>query len=51
MGDAILALHSKELDRAQADLHALTQLTHLHKDDPTLVNQMVRVAIAGLGWP
>jgi hypothetical protein len=49
MGDAILALHSKELDRAQADLHALTQLTHLHKDDPTLVNQMVRVAIAGLG--
>ncbi len=49
MGDAIVALRSKELDRAQADLHALTQLTHLHKDDPTLVNQMVRVAIASLG--
>lgn len=49
MGDAIVSLHSRELDRTQADLHALTQLTHLHKDDPTLVNQMVRVAIAGLG--
>ena len=49
MGDTIVALHSKKLDRTQADLHALAQLTQLHKDDPTLVNQMVRVAIAGLG--
>jgi hypothetical protein len=49
VGDSIVALHSKQLDRAQADLHALTQLTHLHKEDPTLVNQMIRVAIAGLG--
>ena len=49
MGDTILALRSKQLSQAQADLDALTQLTHLHKDDPTLVNQMVRVAIAGLG--
>lgn len=49
IGDAILALRAKQLDRAQADLHALTQLTQLHKEDPTLVNQMVRVAIAGLG--
>jgi len=48
-GDTILALRSKQLSLAQADLDALTQLTHLHKDDWYLVNQMVRVAIAGLG--
>jgi len=49
MGDTIVALHSKQLDRTQADLHALTQLTQLLKEDPTLVNQMIRVAVAGLG--
>jgi len=47
--DAVVALHARELDRAQADLHALTQLAQFYREDYTLVSQMMREAIAGLG--
>lgn len=48
-GDAIAALRAHELDRAQADIRALAQLSQCFRDDPFLVCQMVRMAIAGLG--
>lgn len=48
-GDAIVALHAHDLGRAQADLHALTKLALFHHEDLTLVSQMIRRAIAGLG--
>ncbi len=47
-GDTIRALHGHRRDEAREDLHALTQLIHLHEEDPTLVSQMIRIAIAGL---
>jgi hypothetical protein len=49
MGDAIAALHASQLDRAREDIHALAQLAQFHRDDLTLVSQMMRVATAGLG--
>jgi len=48
-GDAIAALHDGQLDRAQTSLHALTQLAQFNREDLTLVSQMIRTAIAGLG--
>jgi len=48
-GDAIVALHVQDLGRAQADLHALIKLALFHHEDLTLVSQMIRTAIAGLG--
>jgi hypothetical protein len=47
--DTLAALHGHELPRAQADLHALTQLAQVHHGDLTLVSAMIRVAISGLG--
>jgi hypothetical protein len=47
-GDAIAGLHAGQLNRAQADLHALVQLAQFNRHDLTLVSQMIRVAIAGL---
>jgi len=47
--DTLVALHDGQLPRAQSNLHALTQLVQLHRDDFTLVSAMIRVAIAGLG--
>lgn len=47
-GDLVGALHEGQLGRAQVDLHALIGLIQLHRDEPTLVNQMIRVAITGL---
>jgi hypothetical protein len=47
--DAIVALHAQDLGRAQADLHALTKLALFHHEDLTLVSQMIRTAVAGLG--
>ena len=47
--DAIGALHAGERDRALRDIHALVQLTEFGKEYPTLVAQMIRVAISGLG--
>jgi hypothetical protein len=46
--DTLAALHERQLPRAQADLHALTQLAQVHRGDLTLVSAMIRVAIAGL---
>jgi len=48
-GDAIIALHGGQQDRARADVHALSQLAQFHREDLTLVSQMIRTAIAGLG--
>ncbi len=48
-GDAIVALHARQPDRARADLHALIQLARFHREDLTLVSQMIRTAITGLG--
>ncbi len=47
--DALGALHAGERDRALKDIHAVVQLTEFGKEDPTLVAQMIRVAISGLG--
>lgn len=46
--DVVAALHERQLTRAQANLHALAKLVELHRDEPTLVNQMIRIAIADL---
>jgi len=48
-GDSMAALQEGQLERAQIDLHALTQLAQFNRDDLTLVSQMIREAIAGLG--
>ena len=47
--DCLLALHEHDLPRARTNLHALTQLMQVHRDDWTLVSAMIRVAIASLG--
>lgn len=46
--DTLLALHDGQLPRAQSNLHALTQLVQVHRDDFTLVSAMIRVAVAGV---
>jgi len=46
--ELIFALHEQNLPLVWSDLHALTQLVHLHGEDPTLVNQMIRAAVSGL---
>lgn len=46
--DAILALHESDTTRARADLLALLQLVKLHRDEPSLVSAMIRVAVGGL---
>lgn len=48
-GDVMVALRAGQLDRAAQDMRALTLLTHFLREDHTLVSQMVRVAVAGLG--
>jgi len=48
-GDALVALRAHELDRTALDIRALTRLARFHHEDHTLVNQMIRVAVAGLG--
>ena len=49
VADSLAALHEHQLPRAQADLHAMTQLAQVHRSDVTLVSAMIRVAISGLG--
>src|SRR5439155_24684883 len=53
--ESIEQLHRNDLAGAQETLRALTALARLHRNDLTLVNQMIRVAIAGLAfdatWP
>jgi hypothetical protein len=43
-------LHAQDLDAALNNIHALVMMASLHREDPTLVNQMIRVAICGLGF-
>lgn len=46
-GDCIDALHAGDRSRALRDIHTLMQLTEFNKEDPALVAQMIRVAVAG----
>lgn len=46
--ELVLALRQEDRGLALTNLHALQQLLKLHEADPTLVVQMIRVAIAGL---
>ena len=48
-GDAMVALHERRVDDAALDIRALAQLSQFHHEDLTLVSQMIRVAVAGLG--
>ncbi len=48
-GDAMVALRAHELDRTALDIRALTRLAQFQYEDHTLVNQMIRVAVAALG--
>jgi len=48
-GDAVVAIHEGQHSRAREDLHALTQLVQLHRDDMSFVSQMMRVALSGVG--
>lgn len=49
-GAALAALHATNHTAAAESLKALLALTELHREDPTLVNQMIRVAISGLAF-
>src|SRR5262245_14987772 len=53
--EAMEQLHRNDLPGAQDTLLALSAFARLHRNDLTLVNQMIRVAIAGLAfeatWP
>ena len=46
--DTVAALHAGDRHRARSNIHALVRLTQLNSEDPTLVAQMIRVAITGL---
>jgi len=45
----IAALHDRHADQALTYLEGLVNLARLHRDEYTLVGQMVRVSLAGLG--
>ena len=42
-------LHQRRLEAALQNLEALAALARMERDEPTLVAQMIRVAVAGLG--
>jgi hypothetical protein len=42
-------LHQRRLEAALQSLEALAALARMERDEPTLVAQMIRVAVAGLG--
>lgn len=46
---AIMELHQENLEEALKTIEALAALARLHRQDGTLVSQMIRVAVAGLG--
>ncbi|MEW6307147.1 MAG: hypothetical protein AB1705_27095 [Verrucomicrobiota bacterium] len=48
-GDVIYHLHRSDLPAAQDSLIALVRLAQMFSDESTLVSQMIRVAILGLG--
>lgn len=47
--DSVLAMQSNQKPRARSDIVALAQLAQVNRDDPTLVSQMIRAAITGMG--
>lgn len=47
--DLVLAMQSDQKARARSDIVGLAQLAQVHREDPTLVSQMIRTAITGLG--
>jgi hypothetical protein len=49
MGAAESDLHQGRLEAALQDLEALAGLANMERDEPTLVSQMIRVAVANLG--
>ena len=49
-GEALAALHDTHHAAAAESLNALLALTELHREDPTVVNHMIRVAISGLAF-
>ncbi len=49
-GATIGELHRSNLDAAIKDLHALTGLMRLNKNELSLVHQMIRIAIAGMAF-
>jgi len=49
-GEALGHLHEGDLPAAQGAVVSLARLSRLHQEDLTLVNQMIRVAIGGLGF-
>ena len=48
--EALGRLHAGDLVSAQAAVLALARMARLHQDDLTIVNQMIRAAIGGLGF-
>jgi hypothetical protein len=48
-GDVLVALREHRLEDAEKDICALAKLVQFHREDCTLVTQMIRVAVAGLG--
>lgn len=46
--ELIFALRQQNHELVCENLQALQQMIHLHEEDPLLINQMIRVAIAGL---
>jgi hypothetical protein len=49
--DCLVALRMKQLERARDDLRAIVQMAEVYRKDYTLISQMMRVTIAGLGLP
>lgn len=49
MGATLNDLHQRKLAEALTNLHALASFVQFHRNDPTLVNHMIRIAIGGLG--
>jgi hypothetical protein len=49
-GEAMVALRATNHTAAAESLKAVLALTELHREDPTLVYQMIRVAISGLAF-
>ncbi len=45
----IASLHETNIPAAFADLQAMARMARMEKDDPMLISQMVRIAIASLG--
>lgn len=47
-GSVLLHLRSNNMEAAIADLRSVLAITQWHSEEPSLVNQMIRTAVAGL---